>query len=51
MALLLSLGLSLDSSALPPWAWGIIRMLDDSMSDDCKEDVLIEGMVLFTKFS
>lgn len=51
MAMLLSLGLSLDSSALPPWAWDIFRMLDDSMSDDCKEDVLIEGMVLFTKFS
>ncbi|WP_282381883.1 MULTISPECIES: class I SAM-dependent methyltransferase [unclassified Pseudomonas] len=50
MAMLLSLGLSLDSSALPIWAWNIIRNIDDSMSDDCKEDVLIEGMVLFTKF-
>lgn len=49
MAMLLSLGLSLDKGALPEWAWNIIRMLDESMSDDCKEDSLIEGMVLFTK--
>lgn len=51
MAMLLSLGLSLDKSALPEWAWNIIRTLDESMSDDCKEDALIEGMILYTKLT
>ncbi|WP_406868021.1 class I SAM-dependent methyltransferase [Paraburkholderia fungorum] len=50
MAMLLSLGLSLQRNSLPEWAWQTIRTFDEAMSDDCKQDALIEGTITFTKF-
>ncbi len=35
--------------ALPGWAWKIIERYDDFFSEDMKQDLLIEGSIVFTK--
>ena len=43
------LGRGLKQDALPSWAWEIIRDVDKSVTNEMKEDFLIEGTVILEK--
>jgi len=45
----LKCGLNRNTDALPEWAWNIIRKYDQAFSDDMKQDLLIEGCIIFKK--
>jgi len=46
---LLRLGLELTPNALPDWAWETIDLLDCSFSPEMKEDLVMEGAIIFKK--
>lgn len=45
----LRLGLGADASALPPWAWDILREHEDFFSRDGRRDLMFEGAVLLRR--
>lgn len=45
----LRLMLGRSNAAMPEWAWEVIRRYDNVFSDDVKEELLIEGCVIFQK--
>ncbi|HUL97487.1 MAG TPA: methyltransferase [Usitatibacter sp.] len=47
----LRLGMGLDESALPPWAWEMIREQEASFSRDARTDLIFEGAVLLRRSS
>ena len=49
IAVNLRLGLGLDRSALPGWAWNIVELYEENFSIDLKRDLLIEAGVILTK--
>jgi ubiquinone/menaquinone biosynthesis C-methylase UbiE len=46
---ILSIGLGLDESALPQWAWDCANRMDNHFSDQLKEDLLLEGCIILRK--
>lgn len=46
---LFRIGRSLGSEALPEWAWAVIDLMDASFSPEMKADLMLEGVVVFTK--
>ncbi|CAM6054502.1 unnamed protein product [Sphagnum tenellum] len=45
----LRLGLGLDVSTMPEWVLTLVADIENSMSDACKRDLLLEGCVAFVK--
>lgn len=46
---ILKLGANLTPQAFPPWAWEILHFYDDFFSRELKQDLLLEGCVIFEK--
>ena len=46
---LIKIELNLEPDKIPDWAWEIIAKYESYFSDDLKQDLLIEGCIVFIK--